>query len=965
MIGRTVSHFKITRELGRGGMGIVYVARDLDLERDVALKFLPAHSTSDENAIERFVQEARAASALDHENICTIHEIGRAEDGNVFIAMAYYGGRTLREVIDGDRPDTDRALEIATQIAAGLDVAHANGIVHRDIKPANIMVTDRGQVKILDFGLAKLAASAARLTKENSTLGTVAYMSPEQLRGDDVDARSDVWALGVVLYEMLTGKLPFAGEHAAALSYAIIHETPRPVAQQRADVPPGVIRVLDRALQKDAAARFASAHEMFTALRACRSESAPRRPVLSRRWVIASAAALVVIVAALLFWQRGRNAKVEWARTVALPEIERLAADRSISGGEQSLWNAFELAGQVEKILPGEPLLDRLRPAFSRRMYFTSTPPGASVHARPYGAADSTWRDVGTTPLDVVFPQGFALLQFRREGYATATHVELNNIFASDTLAVTMHAAKEVPPGMVWIEGATSALMLPGLEGLPEERVPGFWLDRTEVSNRDFKRFVDAGGYRDPGYWREPFVESGRTLSFEEAMARFVDSTGRPGPASWEAGDYPRGADDHPVSGVSWYEAAAYAAFAGRQLPTVYHWDRAAFTVGAPVVIPMANFRGRGADPVDRGGPVHGGGALHIAGNVREWCWNASASDARYILGGGWADQPYSFNDAYAQRAFDRSLINGFRCIRVEDSAAADASLARMIMPPSRDFYAEKPVDDATFAFILKQYAYDRTALDPRMEYERDDGDWIRQKVTFNAAYGNERVIAHVFLPKGVQPPYQTVVFFPGSGDMYQRSSEELRIDQVDYIIKSGRAVVYPVYYGMLERGGTVATDQPSESVAYRDWVIALGRDLSRTLDYLETREDVDAGRLAYYGLSMGGRMAPIMLAIEPRFQAAVLYVAGLKLQRALPEADAINFVTRVKLPVLMINARYDFFFPLETSQRPLFDLLGTPATDKKWVVYDGGHSVPRSKLIAELLAWLDARLGPVGRATN
>jgi dienelactone hydrolase len=505
-------------------------------------------------------------------------------------------------------------------------------------------------------------------------------------------------------------------------------------------------------------------------------------------------------------------------------------------------------------------------------------------------------------------------------------------------------------------------LGLPGLEGLDAERVPAFWVDRFEVSNREYKRFVDTGGYWKAEYWKQPFVENGKSLSWEEAMARFVDRTGRPGPASWEVGDHPEGQEDYPVSGVSWYEAAAFAEFAGKQLPTIYHWNVVASTRASAAVVPVANFGGKGPEPVDRNAVVHRCGARNLAGNVREWCWNESGAGQRFILGGGWNDPPYAFNDAYAQRPFDRSSTNGFRCIRLAAPPEPTDRLGRAIGRSYRDFFAEKPVDDAAFAFILKQYAYDRTDLDARVEYVRDEGDWIRQKITFAAAYGDQRVIAHLFLPKGGKPPYQTVVFFPGSGDLYQRSSEQLRTDPLDFFVKSGRAFLYPVYNGMFERTRVVPSDQPNEAVAYRDWMVSLARDLSRSIDYLETREDIDMSRLAYYGLSLGGRMGPLLLAVERRFKTGVLVVAGLKFQRSLPEADPFNFVPRVTLPLLMINARYDFYFPLETSQRPLFELLGTPDADKKWVVYDGGHSVPRDKLIAETLAWLDHYLGPVDR---
>ena len=248
------------------------------------------------------------------------------------------------------------------------------------------------------------------------------------------------------------------------------------------------------------------------------------------------------------------------------------------------------------------------------------------------------------------------------------------------------------------------------------------------------------------------------------------------------------------------------------------------------------------------------------------------------------------------------------------------------------------------------------------IEERAEEEDWIVERVSFDATYGGERVTVFVFLPKAgvAESPYPAAVVFPGSGVIHQRGNDAGARRRVpEWLVKSGRAVVFPIYKGTLDRGGELTTDQPSETNRYRDYARMWAQDLSRTLDYLETRDDIDSERLAYWGTSWGGRMAPLMLAVEPRFETAVLYVAGLKFQRALPEADPFNYVTRVTLPVLMINGRNDFFFPLETSQRPLFELLGTPEADKKWVVYDGGHSVPRTQRIKESLDWLDRYLGP------
>ncbi|UCE18984.1 MAG: serine/threonine protein kinase, partial [Gemmatimonadota bacterium] len=272
MIGETISHYKILEKLGEGGMGMVYKAEDTTLKRTVAIKFLPPELTKDSVAKERFLNEARAAAALRHYNICTIHEINETEEGQTFLSMDCYEGQTLKERIASGPMQLEEAVDITTQIAQGLAKAHEQGIVHRDIKPANIIIDEDGVAKILDFGLAKLKGQD-RITRTGSTVGTVAYMSPEQARGRDVDHRTDIWSLGVVLYEMLTGKIPFPGEHEAAMLYSIINEEPDPVSEYRSDLPPELIHILDQALEKDAEDRYQSIQEMLNDLRMALGDS--------------------------------------------------------------------------------------------------------------------------------------------------------------------------------------------------------------------------------------------------------------------------------------------------------------------------------------------------------------------------------------------------------------------------------------------------------------------------------------------------------------------------------------------------------------------------------------------------------------------------------------------------------------------------------------------------------------------
>jgi len=313
MIGRTISHYRILEKLGEGGMGVVYEAEDTALQRTVALKFLPPELTRDAEAKQRFLHEARAAARLDHPNICTVYEVGEA-DGQLFLAMACYEGMTLREKLQAGPLPWAEAATLAMQAAAGLSEAHAHGIVHRDIKPANLFLTSKGQVKILDFGLAKLTGASV-LTKSGSTMGTAAYMSPEQVAGGAAEAQSDVWSLGVVLYEMVSGRTPFAGDYAQAVMYGILNEAPVPLEKLEIDAPAALQEILTKCLAKRPEERYASAEELGRALAACLGpeESAAVLALLRparfrRRWLVPAVVAAIAVLLAifnLVAWRNG------------------------------------------------------------------------------------------------------------------------------------------------------------------------------------------------------------------------------------------------------------------------------------------------------------------------------------------------------------------------------------------------------------------------------------------------------------------------------------------------------------------------------------------------------------------------------------------------------------------------------------------------------------------------------------
>jgi cephalosporin-C deacetylase-like acetyl esterase len=527
---------------------------------------------------------------------------------------------------------------------------------------------------------------------------------------------------------------------------------------------------------------------------------------------------------------------------------------------------------------------------------------------------------------------------------------------------VVLDEEAAIPSEMVRVPGGKFGLTIPGLDSLEPATVDDYLMDRYEVTNREFKKFVEAGGYQDRKYWKHEFVKDGRTIPWERAMTEFRDRLGRPGPATWELGSHPGGQDDHPVAGVSWYEAAAYAEFAGKRLPTIYHWNHAASPWWTSWIVPLSNVGGAGPAAVGAHQGLSFSGLYDTAGNLKEWCWNETDNGKRYLLGGAWNELPYMFVDPDARSPWDRSPTAGFRCVRPLTEPPVDMRIADRIGWPVRDFSKEKPVPDSVFRIYRATYSYDRTDLAASVESVDDKEEhWRKEKVVFNAAYGGEKVMAYLFLPRGVAAPYQTVVYFPGSNALQTRSSESLGgMAWFDFVIRSGRAVMYPIYKSTYERGDELTSDVATATSLYRDHVIMWSKDLGRSIDYLATRKDLDTSKLAYYGLSWGAALGAILPAVDERIKVCVLFAGGFDYGRTLPEVDAINFAPHVKVPTLMLNGRYDYFFGVEKSQAPMFRLLGAPEKDKRHVVFEAGHVVPRDLMSKDVLDWLDRYVGPV-----
>jgi eukaryotic-like serine/threonine-protein kinase len=969
MIGRTLSHYDVVEKLGEGGMGVVYRARDARLDRDVALKVLRPDAMGDPGRRQRLLQEARAASALNHPHIVTVHDAGLAPvDGHdvAFIAMECIDGRSLRQVMAERRLGVGEVLDYGVQIAEALAVAHAAGLVHRDLKPPNVMVDHAGRVKVLDFGLARLAGSDIAVddgptasagdslsgpteTPPATPAGTAAYMSPEQAEGKPVDARSDVFSFGVVLYELLAARRPFRGDSYLSLASAILRDHPPPLRALGRDVPRQLERIVMRCLAKSPDERYASAGEVLLDLVQCRARLAARssgwRSALRRPRYLwpALLVALGLVSLAVSTWSRGASRR--WALEQALPEIDRL-----LTKGQH--YEAYMLARRAQPHLPGNSRLDR----FWKDCFVASVrtePPGAEISIKSYRSPEPEWISLGTSPLEgFPMPQGMVRWRITLKGFepVDATYAPAR---LSRSVSYTLDAEGTRPRGMVRVSGGRFRF-----RNHPPVELEDFWLDRYEVTNRAFKGFVDQGGYRNRDYWKQPFVKDGRPVDWTEAMGSFLDATGRPGPAGWELGAYADGEGDHPVGGVSWFEAAAYAEFAGKALPTFYHWYKAThlgrdFLVAD--IIDLSNFGGKGAVPVGSLDATSPFGSSDMAGNVREWTATRSRRGL-YILGGAWNEPAHAYISEEDLSPWSRLPVNGFRCARYMRREPAD--LPAPAEWAWRNYEAEKPASDEAFRSYRSFFAYDRTDLESALDSVEETEHWRRERVSFAAAYGHERVPAHLFLPRDAKPPYQTVVFHPPGAAYFHASSERIQTSQFDYIIRSGRAVLHPIYQGTYERRLQGRRDGPN---AYRDLVVQQVKDFRRSVDYLETRPDIDATRLGVFGISSFFEL--YVLALDDRLKVGVAHAGGLADSSLPAEIDPINFVPRIRQPLLLLNGRYDAGFPVDLLQKPLLRMLGTPEKDKRHVLVESGHSVMRSvERTRETVDWLDRYLGPVER---
>ncbi|MEJ2239354.1 MAG: SUMF1/EgtB/PvdO family nonheme iron enzyme [Gemmatimonadales bacterium] len=693
-------------------------------------------------------------------------------------------------------------------------------------------------------------------------------------------------------------------------------------------------------------------------------------PTLKRLGVVAAATFVVaILVVAAIAWQHRMQRADEM---IALSEqVEQLLAGNRV----------VKAYGLIRAAQFGADAANQWLANVTTISSFDASVPGATVSIKAYDEPESDWVVVGQTPMkDVAIPTGELRVKVEAAGFTKAEFAAFNPgpYFGNQDidpdfeipLVIPMSVAGEIPQGMVHIPETT--LDLP-MFGRPMEttKIEEFFIDRSEVTNRAYKAFVEAGGYQDKGYWQGlDFKLDGRLISWADAMASFIDSTGRPGPATWELGTYATGQDNKPVLGVSWYEAVAYSRFADRSLPTAYQWSRAAFGMAYSSPIWHASVDGAqfGAETAREVGDVASlgpFGTVDMPGNAREWVWNAMG-DRHLALGGGYSEPRKIFSQPQRRSPMDRTKENGFRLVINPQPLSADA-LARLPWT-LRDIKSAKPVSDEKFDAMTWQYTFSSTPLNPSIVEATEYDTYIREVVEIETGYG-DRMRVHLLRPKE-GGPFQSVLYFGGLGDFsYQHeitpAFQQVLVDAAGPLVSSGRAFIYPVLYGSFDRYDGYFEIEPLEDIhaAQIKRATRWRQDIGHVIDYLEERADFDGNAVAFMGMSYGGIFGVNTLTVEPRIKAAIIMGGGIWLVRDVTPHemfDPLNYFPRIQQPVLMLTGEYDYVVPVDSVQIPSFDKL--TAEHKRHVIIEGaGHwPFPRAVFLKEVGDWLDIYLGKV-----
>ncbi len=622
---------------------------------------------------------------------------------------------------------------------------------------------------------------------------------------------------------------------------------------------------------------------------------------------------------------------------------------------------SFIMSRDLLKRYPKNEIIKNYYSKSSRYVKLKTDKKGIDVSVMYPG--DSTYNYIGKTPIDsFVVPNNYQY-HYLKFSYDNAEFIEKsrNNHdyrFPENTI--------EIPTGHKPFLGITARRMW--LQGLDFENIniESFSIAENEVSNKDFQEFVNAGGYENPVYWDFPFQVGNKTYDFNSSIKMFTDRYGRPGPSNWAYGQFPTGLDNYPVTGISWFEARAYAKFLNLSLPNVYQWLLAS---GNPEDLGNVNqyvTRNSNYDSTQLREVTNESGSFNglnnIGGNVKEWTSNPNGYNQEKfsIMGGAFNESSYTFNNYYSLSPFDRSIGNGFRLSK--NLTNGQSKLDNDIIPEfKRNFYEIEDVSDEVFDVYKSQFDYNSQPLNSKtsnIESFRDG--YTAQRFEMNTTYENdEKLFGFILYSNKFKDKYDPIIIYPTAGSIGTNNHNNLlnqTFNRFKYLIDEGYAIIHPVYHNTYSREKTHNTFWPNDSEKYKNTIIKIGQDYKRSLDYIESRNDFNFENLSYFGASWGSTTSNYLLAIDDRIKAAVLLVGGLMMQKSRKEVEAHYYVRRIKTPILHIVGKEDGIFGFEESYKPWKELIGTPKDKLKLIELDNvGHGVPWDTVRKHHSNWIKA----------
>lgn len=652
--------------------------------------------------------------------------------------------------------------------------------------------------------------------------------------------------------------------------------------------------------------------------------------------------------------------------------VEQLAAN----GRYQE---AYDLALQVLRQIPAEPQVTRLMSELTDELWVSTTPPGAQVYLRRLGS--STEERVGVTPIQrFTLARGEFIISIRKPGYVDFERTLSSTLQRRSPrirapwvirLEQRLHRSGSVPEGMAPVPGGEYNLRVNSRLTDATVKLGDYFMDRFEVSNRAFKTFVDAGGYAKREFWETHFFDA-HVKPGGSAILR--DKTGLPAPRAWVAGTLPPGRENYPVTGVTWYEASAYCRSRGKNLPTIFQWEKAARDRDQSpfgIVVPWgflnasdialrANFEAAAPAAVDSFefgmSPV---GSYNMAGNVEEWIRN-SYDDGFGAAGGAWTDPPYRFAAFGPRPSLHSAETLGFRCAVTADPAAGDEG--GMSFATNQQVQRYPVSTEAEFKNLKAHYAYEKTSLNAVIAGVQETDQWRREQIAFTG-HGGERIMAFLYLPKNTAPPYQVIHYLGASGwwlGIPITDAVESTPRMAPYI-RSGRAIFMVVLKGFAGRSPGMYAGLEQGSAEHREMMVNWTVDMQRGVDYLETRSDLNPGKIAFWNDS-SYNYASVIAAVEKRYAAVILVSPGANFEffgRLPPPVNPLRFAPHIRGPKLMVSGLYDDVTPRQIAVEPFFELLREP---KKLASFEGGHIPPPEIAVPLINPWLDQMLGPVRR---